>query len=129
MPSHLIVLALVLALFRSDETIRNYGMGEDLWRVTHLNGTEFKANATLKFTGRYTLSGTAPCNSYRTRMDIPFPWFQVGPILSTRTRCANISQEQTFFAALRATTIAKIEDGVLILSDDQNPLITLKRAD
>lgn len=129
MPSHLFALAFVMALLRSDETIRNYGMGEDLWRVTHLNGAPFDAIATIKFTGRYKMAGNAPCNSYRTRMEIPFPWFQVGPIASTRTSCPELTQEQAFLAALRATTIATIEHGVLTLSNDDGTLIKLKRGD
>lgn len=128
-PAQLILMAFAVALIRPDETIRQYGMGQDTWQVTTLHGTPFEARATLRFSGRNRLAGDAPCNSFTTRMEIPFPWFKVGPIAATRGACPDLAAEQAFFAALTTTTIAQVNNGTLTLSDDTADLITLRRAD
>ena len=129
MPSHILLFVLALFSFRSDETIRNYGMGMDHWQVVELNGEPFDARATLHFTGRYKLAGHAPCNSFRTTMSTPFPWFDVNAIAATKRACPDLRLEAAYFDALKAATLAQVTEGRLILSDEDKPLVVFTPAD
>lgn len=129
MPSHLIIIALILFTWRPDETIRAYGAGDDIWHVQTLNGVDFTASATFRFSARHKIAGQGPCNSYSATMDIPFPWFGTGPIAATRRACPDLAAETAFFETLRAATQSEVRDGKLTLSGDDGVLMTFGRAD
>ena len=129
MPSHLIIIALILFTWRPDETIREYGAGDNLWELRTLNSMPFTAPATLQFTKRYQISGRGPCNTFTAKMDIPFPWFGVGPIAATKRACSDLKAEAAFFDALRNATLSRATADQLILSDETTDLMVFERAD
>jgi heat shock protein HslJ len=49
-------------------------------------------------------------------MSVPYPWFEVGPILSTKMACPELTAEMQFFRALNAMTLSEVLDKTLILS-------------
>lgn len=124
MPSHLIIIALVLLTWRPDETIRAYGAGDTLWTLHTLDGAPFTAPATLRFTARHEIAGRGPCNSYSATMDIPYPWFGTGPIAATKRACPDLAAEATFFKTLRAASQSEVRNGKLILSNEDGVLMT-----
>ena len=101
---------------QADETLRAYGAADRIWTLTELDGQAFSANTTLTFSEEGTVSGNAPCNSYSASMSVPYPWFEVGPILSTKLACPELTAEMQFFRALNAMTLSEVLDKTLTLS-------------
>lgn len=111
----LALLSLIPAC-RADETLRAYGAADRVWTLTEIDGQAFAARATLTLSEEGTISGHAPCNGYSTNMTVPYPWFEVGPIRSTKMACPDLAAEGQFFEALNAMALSEVLDKVLILS-------------
>lgn len=113
-------LALTLLSFipacQADETLRAYGAADQLWVLTEIDGQPFLASATLTFPDEGTIAGNAPCNGYSASMSVPYPWFEVGPILSSKRACPSLAAETEFFDALESMTLSEVLGDVLILS-------------
>lgn len=101
---------------QADETLRAYGAAERVWTLTEIDGQPFSARATLTLSEEETISGNAPCNGYSASMSVPYPWFEVGPIRSTKMACPDLAAEVQFFDTLTAMTLSEVLDRVLILS-------------
>ena len=101
---------------QADETLRAYGAAERVWTLTEIDGQPFSARATLTLSEEETISGNAPCNGYSASMSVPYPWFEVGPIRSTKMACPDLATEVQFFDTLTAMTLSEVLDRVLILS-------------
>ncbi|WP_147126288.1 META domain-containing protein [Shimia ponticola] len=105
---------LLLVGCASDETISGFaGVGSE-WRY---EGSE-TAQVTLAFPGPGQVAGQGPCNRYFATQSAPYPWFELGPIASTKMACPNLSEEATYLAKLAAMTLAEVSGDVLILSND-----------
>lgn len=113
-------LALSLLSFipacQPDETLRAYGAADRVWTLTEIDDQKFTAKATLLLSDEGTVFGDAPCNSYSASMTVPYPWFEVGPIRSSKRACAELSEEAKFFEALDAMSLSEVLGQVLILS-------------
>ncbi|MFY0594825.1 MAG: META domain-containing protein [Cognatishimia sp.] len=112
----LAILLLINACVR-DETLTAYG-ADGSWKLHQLNGQPFSATATIRFSEDGQIDGDAPCNAYSAVQTAPYPWFELGPILSTKRACAALGVEQTYFAMLTEMTLAEVSGNVLILSND-----------
>lgn len=114
------ILALILlvlnAACRGDETVAAYGAGDSLWHLTEIDGAAFSARATLGFPEAGRIAGEAPCNAYSGRMEAPYPWFAATEIAATRRACPDLAAEAVFFAALSEMTLAEVAGDTLILS-------------
>ncbi|MBB3992657.1 heat shock protein HslJ [Sulfitobacter undariae] len=114
----LIALSLTAAC-RKDETVSAYGGADHVWTLKTLNGNIFPAPATLTFPEVGQIAGNGPCNSYFGAMDAPYPWFQAGPIGSTRRACPDMRAETVFLDSLKAATLIEVVDDTLILSNPE----------
>lgn len=112
-----LIMFTTLAACERDETVRAYGGADKVWRLTELNDTAFTASATLMFTDDGKITGTAPCNGYSTTMTVPYPWFETGPILSTRRACPDLAAETAFFDGLRTAAQVEVLGGTMIISN------------
>ncbi len=88
------------------------------YQLREIDGKPFRARASLSFRPDGTVRGQAPCNSFAFSLNAPYPWFETGPIRSTRSICPQIREEQHFFKALGTMTLAEASGTVLILQDD-----------
>lgn len=116
----LFTMALVvasLAACRADETVRAYGGADRVWTLKLLNGANFPARATLTFPKAGEIAGEGPCNRYFGAMKVPYPWFEAGPIGSTRMACPEMAAETAFLAALEAATLSEVAGDTLMLSN------------
>lgn len=130
MLSHVILTLLSLFLHAfPDETLRRYGAADRIWELTTLNGEAFEAEATITFPERNRVAGLGPCNRYFSTNTTPYPWFEIGPIASTRRSCPDIKAEQAFFEALRAAQTAIIEGETLTFSTDDAPSLVFTARD
>jgi heat shock protein HslJ len=111
------LLVASLAACREDETVRAFGGADQVWALTELNGASFPATATLTFPKAGEIVGQGPCNRYFGAMTAPYPWFDTGPIGSTRMACPDLVVETTFLAALEAATLSEVAGNTLILSN------------
>lgn len=114
----LIPAATLLLSACKDETISGYADAGAVWSLVELDGTAFPASATLSFPEKGRIAGQAPCNTYSGTQTAPYPWFETGPILSTKRACPDLNAETAFFAALSVMSIAEVSGGTLILSNE-----------
>jgi len=115
-----LTIALVaLSACRKDESIRAYGGADRIWTLKEINGTPFQAKATLTFPEKGEIAGDGPCNSYFGAMEDPYPWFNAGPIGSTRMACPDLSAETVFLQALEDATLSEVVEDTLILSNTE----------
>lgn len=126
----LFLVVMSVAFQNQDQTVRAYGVDDHVWQVTELRGAPLVARATLHFPQIGQITGDAPCNSYRTTMHVPYPWFGVGPVIRTKRACADLAAETAFFAALQAATLSEVTPDTLILSNEAgDPLLVFKPVD
>lgn len=121
----LILPALTAGCF-ADETLRGYGAADKTWMLTEAR--EFAATPTITLTFPETgrIAGQAPCNSYHAAMNVPYPWFDAGPIASTKRACPDSPLEAAFLDGLRNATVSEVLDDTLILSDDDGMLMVFR---
>lgn len=92
-----------------------------------MNGQPPKSTVTLTFPEKGKIAGRAPCNRYFGTQTKPLPWFETGPIASTKMACPHLDEETQYFHALEKSTLAEVSKTTLILSSDAGPLLTFKR--
>ncbi|MGV6811145.1 MAG: META domain-containing protein, partial [Brevirhabdus sp.] len=104
----MILLTSLLAACGPDETISGYVGTDTVWTLQELDGTPFPHRATLSFPEEGKIAGQAPCNRYFGAQTAPYPWFKVDGVGSTKMACPALDQEQVFFTALSAMTLAEV---------------------
>lgn len=124
-----LALLLSLSACREDETVRAYGGADRIWELKELNGAPFPATATLTFPKEDEIAGNGPCNHYFGAMQAPYPWFEAGPIGSTRRACPDLAAETTFLNALEAATLSEVAGDILILSNTDGLEMVFKSSD
>lgn len=102
----------------SDETISGYVSPRAEYVLSQIDGTPYDATASIMFPEKGVAVGTAPCNTWRASQSVPYPWFELGPIASTRRACTDLDSERAYFTALAQMTLAEATGTVLILSND-----------
>lgn len=111
------LMLLAVSGCRGDETVAGYGAADRVWLLQQIDDQPFRARATLTFPETGRIAGRAPCNSYSAGMDVPYPWFETGAILSTKRACPDLDQEGRFFSALAAMTLSEVAGDTLLLSN------------
>lgn len=112
-------LPFILTACLKDETISGYVDQSATFDLAEINGTPFTANATLTFPEKGRVAGHAPCNSYTAEQSAPYPWFELGPIKSTRATCPEMEQETAFFEQLKKMTLIEAVSDIVILRNDE----------
>ena len=113
----LLILCFILAACR-DETLTGFAETGQSYQLISVDGADFRAQASIRFDERGTISGVAPCNSYVAGLLVPYPWFELGPIRASRATCREMAAERQFFAALGNMTLAEAVGDMLILSNE-----------
>ncbi len=112
------LLIFTLTGCKYDDTISGYVDQRAEWVLVELDGKPFPASATITFPSKGRIAGQAPCNRYSATQSAPRPWFEAGPVMSTKMACADIAAEQRFFKALGEMTLVDVLGNVLVLSND-----------
>jgi heat shock protein HslJ len=115
----ILAFAMLVTACRADETLRAYGAADRVWTLVELDGKPFTARATIEFPEAGRIAGQAPCNSYFAELTVPYPWFETGPIGSTKMACPDLNAEAQFFEALDAMTLSEVLNNTLILSTSE----------
>ena len=118
---------LILAACGRDESLYSYGGAGGVWQVQTINGASFNSRAHIAFEAQGVVTGTGPCNAFRARNTVPYPWVSVGPIAATKRACPDLAQEAEFFSVLERVTLGIIRDEVLTLSNDGGDELRLIR--
>ena len=118
-----------LGACQGDETVRAYGAANVIWTLNEINGTPFPATASLRFAEEGKITGKAPCNGYSATMTVPYPWFDVSDIASTRMASPDLRAETAFFAALEAATISEVSGRTLFLTNPDGLSMVFTAAD
>jgi heat shock protein HslJ len=112
-----IALIILLVSCGSDETISGYADRKMIYALASIDNAPFTARATIAFAKEGAVNGTRPCNTFQAAQSVPYPWFALGPIASTRRACPDLGQETAYFAALADMHFAEVAGTVLILSN------------
>jgi len=112
------LLAVLNACEQPDETVTAYATHDGVYQLSTLDGVPFPAQATIDLRVTGTVSGQAPCNTYRTAQTAPYPWFTLGPIVATRRACPDLDAETRYLTALATMTIVEAANDLLILSNE-----------
>lgn len=110
--------ALLSILGCADETISGYADPTAVYQLVTLDAAPFSAEATITFPEEGQVAGSGPCNRWSASQAVPYPWFELGPVLSTKRACPALAEESALFAALAEMTLAEVQGPVLILSND-----------
>jgi heat shock protein HslJ len=117
---------MALAACQGDETVKAYGGADKTWRLVAIDDVPFAASATLVFPEAGKIAGLGPCNSYFATMTVPYPWFEAGPISSTKRMCPDHAAETAFFAALSKMTLSEVLGDTLLLSTPEGRTMLFK---
>ena len=113
------LLALTLAFLGcGDETVSGYASPGATYRLVEVSGAPFAARATITFPEEGQVAGEAPCNRWSAAQNVPYPWFELGPVAATRRACPGLEAEGLFFSMLGKMSLAEVQGPVLILSND-----------
>ncbi|MGC3938402.1 META domain-containing protein [Roseobacter sp. EG26] len=121
-----LISLIALAGCRPDETVSAYGAAGKTWQLVELNGQTVDQIATLTFPEEGRIAGEGPCNSYSAAMTVPYPWFEAGPIASTRRACPDLDFEADYFTALSEMTLSEVLGDTLILSTPEGAQMVFK---
>lgn len=120
------LLALSLLGYCKDETVSGYAGTKTTWLLQSINDAPFPARATLTFPEEGRIAGQAPCNRYFAAQTVPYPWFEIGPIGSTKRACPDLDAEAKFFQAMSTMTLAEVAGDTLILSTQEGGQMVFK---
>ena len=113
-----IIAALTLMACQEDETISGYLDRSLEFKLVELDGRAFAAQATIQFPAQGEVIGQGPCNSFAGGNTAPLPWFNLGPVRSTRMACPELKAEQRYFAALAEMTQIETLGATVILRNE-----------
>lgn len=113
-----VALAFLLTTCGPDETISGFADPQASYRLVSLDGDTIVASATIRFPEPGQVTGTGPCNSFNAAQRVPYPWFELGPIASTRRACPDLEAETAYFAALAEMRFAEVVGDTLLLSNE-----------
>jgi heat shock protein HslJ len=100
-----------------DESISKFVDPASEYHLVELNGLAFSSTATIAFPEQGRVVGLSQCMRFFASQTVPYPWFSLEGIGSTRMACPNLPQETAFFDALEGMTLAEVSGRTLILSD------------
>lgn len=121
-----LIILLVLAGCRQDETLTAYAPQDTPFSLIQVNEKMTHLSATLTFGADGAFSGQAPCNRYFGQITVPYPWFGIGGIGATRKACPKLADEAEYFNHLGTMSLAEISGSILILSNDAGENLVFK---
>jgi len=128
----LALAALALLAACGDETLSTRADRDATFVLTAIDGAPFPARATIRFPAQDRIAGEGPCNSYTAEQSAPYPWFEPGPLTTTRRACAgpdDTHAEAALFRALSLMRQADLTGDMLRLSDTGRRTIKVFRAE
>ena len=114
----IVILLLALSACQADESISGFVKPEADWKLISIAGENFNANGTISFPEKGRVIGRAPCNQFQAEQSAPYPWFELGPIMSTKRACPDLAAENLMLQSLAKMTISEVSGDALILSND-----------
>ncbi len=111
------LLAILVLAGCGDETVTAYAERTE-YSLQTLNGMETTAALTLEVGTPGLVAGAGPCNRYSAAQTAPYPWFELGPIATTKRACPELAVEAEYLAALSRMTVAEAVGTTLILTND-----------
>lgn len=125
-PIYMAFTAATLGACGPDETISGYANRDATYVLTTVDDVVFEGRATIAFAEKGRVIGSGPCNIFNASQSVPYPWFELGPIASTRMACADLALENDYFTALAQMRFAEVAGDILILSDEDERLMVFQ---
>ena len=114
-----LTLPILLAACLKDETASGRADPRAVYALREWNAQAFSGTATISFPEPGRIAGDAPCNRFFANLTVPYPWFAIDRIGTTRRACPEAQTENEFFKALRSASLVEVSGPVLILSNDE----------
>ncbi|CUH53964.1 META domain-containing protein [Shimia marina] len=111
-------LALILANCAPTETVTQYGGSAYDWRLTEIDGTAVRFDATLTLAESGAVDGTGPCNGFSGRQSAPYPWISIQIDFVEELYCSGIDHEETYLTALSEMTLVEVAGPTMIMSNE-----------
>lgn len=125
----LIICASVLLMScQQDKTLEMLIPPGTIWQLNTLNGNNVSSEATLTFAAA-RVSGRGPCNTFSAQQNLPYPWIEIELMIASRRACSELSFERDYFQALHQATLMEALGNVLILSNDDGPILVFNRVE
>ena len=121
----MLILPFLLEGCWKDETVSGYAGGGFV--LQEMRGAAVSERVTISFPEEGAVVGEAPCNGYRARQRVPYPWIKVEGVVATKRACPALEVEAAYFAALQAATLVEAAGSVLILSDEAGALLVFRQ--
>ncbi len=121
-----LILLFALSTCSKDETVSGQTNTADVWLLTEMDNAPVSRRITLKFPEEGRISGQAPCNKYSASQTVPMPWFEIKGFGATKMACPDLNLETQYFGLLQKMTYAEVAANVLILSNDNGPMLVYK---
>lgn len=119
-------LAFFLHGFFTDETLAGYMPDKTVWRLTEMDGATVQTPITIQFGPRGTVTGQAPCNRYQALQTVPYPWFRLEGLVSTKRACPDLAQESRFFETLQSMTLSEVSGPILLLRTESGAVLAFE---
>ncbi|WP_295311557.1 META domain-containing protein [Roseobacter sp.] len=126
-----VTAVLLLAGCYGDETATAYGAADKTWVLEEIGGTAATGRTTLLFPEPGTIAGETACNRYSASMTVPYPWFEAGPVATTRKACPEdaTASERAYLATLQTMSLIEVLGDTLILTNDDDAAMIFKAGD
>lgn len=111
-----LALVLLTSACARDETLSAYGAAGETWVLQEIDDEPFDDHATLNFPQPGGLVAQTDCATFNARIEVPYPWFDLGPIAVTHRTCTQNAVEKRYLAALAEMSLSKVLGDVLLLS-------------
>ncbi len=121
-----LILPLALTFCQKDETLAGYADQRAIYTLQMINDDQFPARVTLTLPKRGRIAGEGPCNTYSARLTVPYPWFAVKDLTTTRRGCPELALETLYLDTVRSMTLVEVSGNTLILSNDAGDEMTFK---
>lgn len=113
-----VTLAFFLTTCGPDETISRFADPQASYTLISVDSEAYWPSATIRFPEPGKVTGTGPCNIFNATQRVPYPWFELGPITSTKRACPDLNAEADYFAALTEMRFAEVVGGTLLLTNE-----------
>lgn len=133
----IVFVAVIMVCFAgcSGSVTQNAELGGGKWMLYEIGGTQYKApaggeNVYIVFnTGTSQASGMASCNTFSGSYAATGSNIKMGPMISTKMACDDMSTEMKFMQSLNKAASYKITGGKLYLMDESSAVLCRLRTE
>lgn len=118
-----------MAQCQPDETLTGHGAAGRTWILQERGDDPVDLRTELRFSRRGVMEGRGPCNPFRARVSVPYPWFALEEFESGQQACPDRDAEEEVIVALKSVTLVEIAGDTMLLTNDDATLLLRFKAE